>query len=320
MKIRMPHALLLLVAFMVLALVITWVLPTGAFQTVEAGAGKLMVVPGTYAPLPDAGRLPLWALFTAIPRGLAEAQGVVFFILLVGGAFGVLRRTGAIEAGVGALMTRFQGRQTALILVMTAIFAVLSASFGTASEYLAFVGVVVALCAAVRLDAMTAAGVLLVGYGASTTNPFTVIVAQEIAGVPLGSGVGFRALVLLGAYAVGVHHLLRYAARARIDPARGLAPPAEPPAAAEGKAAFPPMTGVRALVLALLGLTIVAQMAGILLGHWRLPQLAGLYLGLCVAGALVARVPADEACEAFIEGAARLTGTALLVGFARRSD
>jgi|SRR5215217_6271729 len=319
MKIRIPHTLILLLGFMVLALVLTWLLPAGAFQMTEIAPGRSVVVPGTYAPLADRTYLPPWALLTTVPRAFAEAQGVIFFILLVGGVFGILRRTEAIEAGLGALMTRLRGRQTVLVLVATAIFALLSASFGMASEYLAFVTVIVALCAAMKLDAMVAAGVLLVGYGvgygASTTNPFTVVVAQEIAGVPLGSGLWFRFIVLALAYAVGVHHILRYVRRAKAEPDRALAP--QPQADGAEVGSFPPIDGGRKLVLALLALTIVVQMAGILIGHWRLPQLGGLFLGLGLAVALVGRIPGDEACQAFIEGASRLTGTALLVGFAR---
>lgn len=202
------------------------------------------------------------------------------------------------------------------MLVATAVFAILSASFGMASEYLAFVGVVVALCAAMKLDAIVAAGVLLVGYGigygASTTNPFTVLVAQEIAGVPLGSGLWFRASVLLVAYLAGVHHILGYIRRVKASPDKALATIGD---ADIGR--FPPVTTTHRLVLALLGLTIVVQMAGVLIGHWKLPELVGLFLGLGLAVALVGRLSGDDACQAFIEGASRLVGTALLVGFAR---
>lgn len=319
MKIRMPHTLLLLVGFMILALAVTWLLPAGAFQTAEIAPGKTVVVPGTYAELPDRTYLPPWALFTVIPRAFAEAQGVIFFILLVGGTFGILRRTEAIEAGIGSLINSLKGKQTLLIVVATAVFAVLSANFGMASEYLAFVSVVVALCAAMKLDAVVAAGVLLigysVGYGASTINPFTVLVAQEIAGVPLGSGLWFRVAVLAVAYVVGVHHILRYVRRVKRAPEKALAPQVEADAAEISN--FPKITGTRKLVLLLLALTIIAQMAGILFGHWKLPQLVGLFMGLGLAVALVGRLSGDEACQAFIEGASRLTGTALLVGFAR---
>ncbi|MDZ4372102.1 MAG: TIGR00366 family protein [Phenylobacterium sp.] len=319
MKLRMPHTLALLLGVMVLALVATWLLPPGAYQMAETAQGQKVVVPGTYAPFENRAYLPPWTLFTVIPKAFASAQGVIFFVILMGGVFGVLQKTGAIEAAIGRTMIRFQGRQTLLIFFGMAMFTLLSASFGMASEYIAFTAMLVALCAAVRLDAMTASGILLVGYGvgygASTTNPFTVVVAQEIAGVPIGSGLWFRVIVLLIAFLVGFHHVWSYARRARLQPERALAPPP----AAEGATPtdFPPMTLTRGLVLGALGLTVAALIAGIILAKWSLPQVSALFLGLGFAAVVIGRLRVDEACDAFLAGAARLTGTALLVGVAR---
>ena len=327
MKLRMPHTMVLLLAVMVLALVVTWLLPPGAYQTAQTATGAQLIVPGTFAPLPERTYLPPWAILTAIPRALASVQGIVFFILLVGGVFGVVRHTEAIEAGIGRTFGLFQHRQGLLVFMAMAMFAVLSASFGMASEYIPFVAVLVALCAAVRLDAMTAASILLVGYGvgygASTTNPFTVFIAQDIAGVPLGSGLWFRAVVLAVALLIGFQHVWSYVLRVRRDPslsltaAPELAPdaPSAPPVAEA--MVFPAMTTTRRLVLAALGVTIAALIAGIVVGHWQLPQLSALFLGLGLAAALIARIPADDACRAFIAGASRMTGVAILVGFAR---
>ncbi len=319
MKFRLPHTMILLLGATVVALILTWILPPGAYQTIPGPSGTPVIVPGTYAPLAERGYLPPWAILTAIPRAMGEVQGIIFFILLVGGAFGLIRHTEAIEAGIGRALGAFQGRRGALVLVATAIFAILSSSFGSASEYIAFVGVLVALCAAIGLDAMTAAAVLLVGYGvgygASTTNPFTVLIAQEIAGLPLGSGLWFRCAILLIAYLIGVDHIWRYVRRTDREPERALVPSSDP--AGEPVAAFPTMTRTRAWVLLALGLTILGLMAGVGLGHWHLPQLSALFLGFGLAVALIARIPADEASRVFLAGAARMTGTALLVGLAR---
>lgn len=84
MTIRVPHTLLLLLGFMILALIVTWLLPAGAFRTAELATGQSVVIPGTYTTLADRSYLPPWTLLTVIPRAFAEAQGVIFFILLVG--------------------------------------------------------------------------------------------------------------------------------------------------------------------------------------------------------------------------------------------
>ena len=312
MKLRMPHTLALLLAVMVLALVATWLLPSGAYQMSEAANGQKVVVPGTYAPLPDRTYLPPWTLFTIIPKAFASAQGVIFFVILMGGVFGVLQKTGAIEAAIGRTMIRFQGRQTLLIFFGMAIFTLLSASFGMASEYIAFTAMLVALCAAVRLDAMAASAILLVGYGvgygASTTNPFTVVVAQEIAGVPIGSGLWFRIVVLVLAFLIAFHHVWSYARRVRLDPTRALAPP--PADDKSTPSDFPPMTVTRGLVRGALGWR--RPCAGIVQpsGYLRSGAVPGLGCAVLISGSGSTRLRLSWR-------AARLTGTALLVGVAR---
>jgi uncharacterized ion transporter superfamily protein YfcC len=327
MKPRMPPNLLLMLGFMALALLATWLIPAGAYETVTNAQGASSIIPGTYRPLPEVERLPPWAIATAIPRALGQAQAVIFFILLVGGAFGLLRHTGAIEAAMGQVLRRFGHQPTGLIVVGTLVFGFLSAFFGMASEYIALAGILAALCAAMRLDAVVASAILLVGYGigygASTTSPFSVVLAQDIAGVPPGSGLLFRCVVLAVALAIGVHHILAYrqrtAAREPFEVATSLTSATAPEnrSTMEHAGDFPPMNAVRVRTLACLALTLVALLVGILVARWSLPQLSALFLGLAFTVAVVARIPATDACNAFIQGAARLTGTALLVGFAR---
>ena len=321
MTIKMPPNLLLMLGFMTLALVATWLIPAGSYETVTSVQGATSIVPGTYRSLPDANLLPPWVLATAIPRALAQAQGVIFFILIVGGAFGVLRSTGAIEAAMGRVLQRFGDRQVALIIVGTLTFGMLSAFFGMASEYIALAGILAAMCAAMRLDALVASAILLVGYGigygAATTSPFSVVLAQEIAGVPPGSGLLFRMVVLLAALAVGIHHIVLYLRRVSADPTRSLAGLWEAKSGENSPQDFPSMTRTRLMILVVFVAALVGLLAGILFAHWSLPQLSALFLGLAFVAAVVARLPAAEACTAFIQGASRLTGTALLVGFAR---
>ena len=82
MRLRVPHTLVLLYGMVVLAYLLTFLLPAGQFET-EMSHGHEIVVPGTYAALPDAEPLPLTNLFTVIPRGLADAQGIIFFVFII---------------------------------------------------------------------------------------------------------------------------------------------------------------------------------------------------------------------------------------------
>ncbi|HKL54157.1 MAG TPA: YfcC family protein, partial [Wenzhouxiangellaceae bacterium] len=88
---RIPHTLALMFIMMVVALVLTWILPAGEFETVVNESGREVVVPGTYETLEDAETLSPWSLFTAVPRAMADAQGIIFFVLIIGGALRVIR-------------------------------------------------------------------------------------------------------------------------------------------------------------------------------------------------------------------------------------
>jgi uncharacterized ion transporter superfamily protein YfcC len=319
-RLRIPHTLVLMYALIAVALVMTWLLPAGSYETRPNEAGRAMVVPGTFTYAEEQVMLPAWTVFTVVPRALADAQAVVFFVLLIGGVMALLKRTGAIEAAVGRVLARFGGRPGLLIFGVMLIFTVLSATFGMAAEYLALVAILVAFCAALRLDAMTAVGIIVVGYGVgygvALTNPFTVMIAQQIADVPLGSGMGVRIALLGAAFLVGFHHVYRYALRVQREPAHSLvagirAASAEPPGA-------PPAMDTRhRLVLLAALIALVALVGGIIWAGWSLVELGALFLALGVAAVVIGRIPLDEAADTFIAGAAQLIATALLVGFAR---
>jgi uncharacterized ion transporter superfamily protein YfcC len=112
---RVPHTLVLLFGIMVLAWIATWLLPQGSFETALNDQGRTMVVPGTYTESAERVRLAPWELFTAVPRAMADAQAIIFFLLIVGGAIAVLRATGTIDAGLGWILRRV-GHSPALLI------------------------------------------------------------------------------------------------------------------------------------------------------------------------------------------------------------
>ncbi|MCR9128773.1 MAG: TIGR00366 family protein [Alphaproteobacteria bacterium] len=317
---RIPHTLVLMVLMMAAALIMTWILPAGSFEMEPNEAGRMMVVPGTYAEVEDAPTLPVWHLLSVVPRAMASASDVIFFVFLIGGVLGVVRSTGAINAAIGGMLDQFRDRLALFVLASMFMFGVFSSAFGMAAEYLAFVGMLVVLCGALRLDSMTAIGIMVVGYGVgygvSFMNPFTVMVAQDIAELQPLSGWWYRLVIAVPIFAIGFHHVYSYARRVKADPSKSLVAGVKS-AQAPAPETYPPMTWPRRLVLLAMGATIVILVLGVTLQGWWLTELAAVFLGLAVATILIARPQLDEAAESFIEGAAQLTATALLVGFAR---
>ena len=316
---RVPHTLVLLFLVMGLALVSTWLLPQGQFQTADDGRGYLLVVPGTYQLNDERVWLPPQTLVTVVPRALAAAQDIIFFVLLVGGAIAVLRATGMIDAALGSVLRRIGHSPGALIAIGMGTFAAGSGAIGVSAEYIPFAAMLIALCLAMRMDVMTAMGILVggygIGYGVAVLNPFTVQVAQGVAGLAPTSGWEFRLALFVPFVAIGVHHVWRYARKVQADPAASLmaglpvvhAPPTE----------FPPLDGRRRLVLLLTVLVLALMVWGILARGWYLVELGALFLSLAVVAGMIGGLGADGTAKRFAEGAAELATTALLIGFAR---
>ena len=317
---RVPHTLVLLFAMTAIALVLTWVLPAGTFDTAPDESGRQVVVAGTYHTLDDAEKLSPLALLTVIPRALGDAQAIIFFVLLIGGVLAVVRSTGAIDASLGWVLGRFGHRVGLLMFGGLFIFGVASSTFGMAVEYIALVGIMVSLCVALRLDTLAAVSTMIIGYGigygAAAINPFTVMVAQNVAGLEPGSGMWLRLVIFLPFLLIGFHHVYRYALRVQADPTASYVydlPDAQPPKPAE----YPVISHRHLGVLAAMLTTLVLLIVGVVVWRWSLTELVALFLGLAIVSAVVGGLSADNTARSFGMGAAELSMTALLIGFAR---
>ena len=311
---RVPDSLVLIFALIVLAQIASYVLPAGEFER----DGR-RVVPGSYRAV-DAEPLPPLAFLTSIPDGLAAAQEIIFFVFLAGGVISVVRATGAVDALIGAAIGRLASRPAWLVAGMVGLFALGSSTVGMAEEYMPFVPILVTMCLALKLDAVVAVGIVYVGagvgYACAALNPFTVLIAQDIAGLPLTSGQVARWGLLVVCAAVGVHHILRYAARLRSDPASSLV------AGVDYSTGFdlPADVGFTARRLAVVlvfagGIGVFVY--GVAVLGWYLTELSAVFLGIGLIAAAAGGLGPDPAARAFLRGAGEMTATALLIGFAR---
>jgi uncharacterized ion transporter superfamily protein YfcC len=319
-RFRVPHTLVLLFGIMILAWIATWLLPQGSFEMAPGPGGRSMVVPGTYAVAEERVTLSPAALFTVVPRAMAAAQDIIFFLLIVGGAISVLRATGTIDALLGWLLRRIGHSPVLLIAIGTTAFAIGSSILGASTEYIPFVAVLVALCLAMRMDAMTAIGIMVagygIGYGVAVLNPYTVIVAQGIAEVPPTSGLAYRLVLFVPFLAIGIHHVWAYSRRVKADPSASLMAGIDVEhAAASGD--YPPLSGRRLVIIVLTVVALAAIVYGIPMRGWYLIELGAVWLALAIAAGLIGRLGLDETAKRFGAGATELAIVALLVGFAR---
>lgn len=320
-RFKVPHTLTLLFGMMVLAMIATWIVPQGFFETQTLANGRSAVVPGTFAVVEERQYLSPWQLLTAIPRAFASAQDVIFFVMILGGVLSIARATGTVDALIGRLLTRFGEKPHMLIFMVVFCFAMASSAIGTAGEYIPFVLILVALCKAMRLDAMTAVGMTVagygIGYGVSAINPFTVIIAQQIAEVPVLSGIELRLAIFIPFVLIGFHHVWSYAKKVLADPANSMVADLPCPLGNKQTSTYPQLAFNHKLILASFIGTIAVVAYGIRVHGWYLYELSACFIAWGLFTAVVGRISADTAAQKFIDGAMELTTTAMLIGVAR---
>jgi uncharacterized ion transporter superfamily protein YfcC len=274
--------------------------------------GRELVVPGTYHRV-AAEPQSVAALLMAPIRGFEKAAAIIAFVFLVGGAFGVLTRTGAIELGLerlivlGAHHPRFQGLLIPLLMVL---FSLAGATFGMSEEVLVFILITIPMAKALGYDTFVGVSIPFLGAGAgfagAFSNPFTVGIAQGIANIPIFSGWQYRLFVWCVFTVVTITYVMWYARKTQI--ARAVVDVL--PEGLGQKFGFS-----HRLTLVALATSLVLLVLGVSLWDWYIQEIAGLFVGLGLVSALLCRLPSAQTSAAFLKGAADMIMAAVVIAF-----
>ena len=308
---RFPHPMTLLVACVLIAALLTWLIPAGEFaRTPDAATGRDVVVPGSYHRVDAAPVGPLDVL-VAFPRGMIEAAEVIFLVFITGGAFTVVDRTGSIR-GLLERLVRSLGRRELLVIPISSIaFATGGALFNMGEEVIALVPVLALITAGLGIDAVVAVamslGAAAVGSAFSPINPFQAGIAQKLAQVPLLSGSSYRLLLLALALAIWIIGTMRYARRTRTTPI----------VQSDDMRDAAPMDGRHVLIMLMVLATFGAYVYGALKLEWGFNHMSGIFLLMGIAAGIVGRLGVDGTARAYADGFRDMAFAGLLIGFAR---
>ncbi len=301
MKFRVPNTYVIIAMLIALCAVATWFVPGGQYVTSEDGTL-------VYEPV---GSVPqTWQVFSAIYHGFVKQAGIIIFILVVGGAFWLLNATGAVSAGISRFIRRV-GRYDKLVLVaLTLLFSLAGAVFGMSEETIPFIGIVVPLVVSMGYDAFM--GMLIVyvaanvGFSSAFLNPFTVGIAQGMAGLPLFSGMNYRLFCWGLLTLLMVLFVVLYARRTRRVPEATVVETAE----------APELTARQKWILLVLLATVVLLIVGVTCWDWYMPEITGLFLLMGIVCGIIAGFGANRIADELIAGAKDILSAALVVGFA----
>ncbi len=163
----------------------------------------------------------LWQILMAPIDGFYEAVDIALFVLIIGGYINIVMKSGALIAGIGALLKKFNGREHLLIPILMFLFGLGGTSFGMAEETIAFYLLIVPIFMMAGYDALVGTMIIMLGAGvgvlASTVNPFAIGVASSAADVSMGDGIISRAILFIIVEAIAIIFTMRYAKKVKAD-------------------------------------------------------------------------------------------------------
>lgn len=319
-----PHALVIMLIIIVVATILTWIIPGGTYAT-DAN-GNMQFGTQYFQSYGVTLKLGIWDMFKHIVNGFYSAKDIIFLVLVAYATLNLLTETGAIDAGIAACARLVKKSPKAAPIIIAAIMLIFAfwATTGTMSyeEILGFIPVFVALALTLGYDPIvgSAMSVIAVGFGfaSGVWNAFTTGTAQSIVGIEIFSGSGFRIIVLLVTTATLIAYTLIYAARIKKDPKKSVTYGMDfSDLKLNDERLNTKFTLKRILSLVCLLAMIIAMAIGLAFYNWYIDEIIILFLMLAIALGVVNWWSPNKIAETWTKGICKAAGIAIIIGFAR---
>jgi len=231
-KRKIPHTYVIIFYIILFCAALTWVVPGGKYvaETNEAGITTMQYELAQRTP-------QTWQVFSAFFDGFVDKADIIVFILIIGGAFWIVNDSKAFDIGTLSFLRKAKklernkwmqkiGVEPFIISSIMLLFSIFGAVFGMSEETIAFALVLVPMAISMGYDSITGVCIVFVaaglGFAGAILNPFTIGIAQGLAGIPLFSGIEYRLFCWFVINAFGFTWILRYAAKVKKTPKASL--------------------------------------------------------------------------------------------------
>ena len=330
---QIPHVYTICFLLMVLFAILTWIVPSGAFERMEmetAAGVRNVAVAGTYAPVEKVSedgdlRQGLFQLLMAPTQGIQQASDVVAFVLLIGGAFAIITKTNAINAGMASLIKTMKDKDILIIPVAMILFGIGGTTFGMSEEALPFYAIFIPMMMAMGYDSMTAFMVCFMGpnagYIASTINPFNVLIAQGIIGVEGNPQLWLRGITWVIVMGLTIVWVMRYARKVKANPTSSITYEDDKEKRIEfsvtDDALDVEFTGRQKGVLAVFAAGMGLIVWGLITQGWYMDEISAVFTGMGLLAGIVGGLSEREMADEFVKGMADFAYAAVVIGLAR---
>ena len=318
---HMPHVFIILLVIMLFVVLLSYMIPSGSYERIEDSSGITVINPDTFQYVENETPITFMDYFEAIYTGFVNGATIMGTLFISSGVIYLLEVSGAFGAGINMILKKTKGREFSVVCIFYTIFVVFGV-LGYGEAAYPFYPLAVTIGFALGYDRMVGTALAIVGstvgFTSGLMNTFTTGVAQQIVGLPLFSGIGFRAVGLIVFYIIGLIGLYTYCRKIKKNPTLSLMSEEYMNQKQEDHTeGMEEMNIRRALgLLVFLGIIIVQGFGCIRLG-WSFAQIAAIYVIMGILLSVIFRIGPSEACQLFCKGAVRVFAAAFAVGLAQ---
>ena len=327
-KLKAPNTYLLIFSIIIITAILTYIIPSGNYNRTELN-GREIVVSDSYHHV-DKNPQGIWAILKAPIRGFTDKSAalIVGFVLIVGGVFAVLEKTKAIDAAIKAVAiahSRSRAIEILYIPLFMTIFSIGGGSFGMGEEVIPFILIFVPLTLALGYDSVVGVAIPFVGAGAGFAgaflNPFTIGIAQQIADLPLFSGIGYRLICWAICTAIAISFVMIYAAKVKKRPEKSITFDMDEEKRRNlhigNLEKFSGISRHHKFVLWTFAAGMIGMIYGVLTFQWYIEEICAVFFLTGIVIGIVGKLSVKEFTDAFVSGARDMVSTALIIVLAR---
>ena len=320
-KFVFPNTYVIIIMMMIVAVLLTWIIPSGEFERVKDEVSKQsIIIPGTFKYIEN-NPISLFKIPVYIMKGLAKASDIVFLVIIVGGAFNIIIETGMFQSFAGRLTKIFSNKEVLIIPAFSTIFALACTTMGV-NTFIGFAPIAVIIARSIGYDAIVGVSMVAlggaIGFSTGTFNPFTTGVAQSLAGLPIFSGLGYRFVCLVVFLIVTNIYIIWYAKKIKANPESSVVYEMEQ----ENKKIevsekqHDKIESRHYLVLLIVIACFVLLVYGSQNWKWKLQENAAMFIWMGVLSGFAYGFGPSKIAEEFTKGAKKLVYGALMIGMA----
>jgi uncharacterized ion transporter superfamily protein YfcC len=292
---------------------------------IDGSIRKPIAIPDTYETIEQSPQGLLSVIMSPI-EGVMDTVDIMIFVLILGGIIGLINKTGTFDAGIAALSRKTKGREFLLVIFVSLLIALGGTTFGLAEETIALYPILMPIFIASGYDAIVCIAAIYMGSSIgtmfSTTNPFSVVIASNAAGISFNEGLTFRIISLVLAMVITLIYIYRYGKKVKENPKDSIIYEDMDRIEEKFLKDYDPENVIpfnwrRILILLVFLAAFPIMIWGVSTGIWWFPEMSGLFLTVAIIIIFLSGLSEKEAVNTFLEGAADLIGVVLIIGVAR---